>query len=159
MKKARKPFLLLLALLWSSLLHASPVISLSMEGTFDDNYNKVSAALEDHRFFVVFEPDIGRSVSRFKERWGQDYNRNGFSALRSLVFCNPWYVNQVSNKDPQMLALCPLSVTLTQQGTTTRLHMLRPSVIGSDSPALELLKELEADLVKALTSSGARLEN
>ena len=147
--------LMILTLLFSPLIQANPVLSFSLKGEFESNYKKVSQALEDHRFFVVFEPNIGRSISRYKERWGEDYNRNNFSALRSLVFCNPWYVNQMSNLDPQMLALCPLSVTLTQKDDTTHLHMLRPSAIGAESPAKALLEELEQDLVKALRSSGA----
>jgi len=145
-------FLLLISP-WSS---AAPILSLALDGKFEANYQKVSSALEAHRFFVVFEPNIGQSISRFEKRWGEDYNRNNFTAMRSLVFCNPWYVNQVSNQDPAMLALCPLSVTLTQQGNTTALHMLRPSVVGAQSPARELLEELEADLLKALESTGAR---
>lgn len=150
-----RSLLLTLLLFLSPWSAAGPVLSLALDGEFETNYQKVSSALEEHRFFVVFEPNIGQSISRFEQRWGEDYNRNNFTAIRSLVFCNPWYVNQVSNQDPSMLALCPLSVTLTQQGTTTTLHMLRPSVIGQHSPARALLEELEADLVKALESSGA----
>ncbi len=150
-----RPLLLTALLLLSQWVSAGPVISLTLAGDFDTNYQKVSSALEEHRFFVVFEPNIGQSISRFEKRWGEDYNRNGFTAMRSLVFCNPWYVNQVSNQDPTMLALCPLSVTLTQQGNTTTVHMLRPSVIGQHSPAKALLEELEGDLLKALKSSGA----
>ncbi len=43
------------------------------------------------------------------------YNRSKLSAIRSMVFCNGWYANQVSNKDPHMLALCPLHMTLIEK--------------------------------------------
>ncbi|MCP4598658.1 DUF302 domain-containing protein [Neptuniibacter sp.] len=138
------------------LVQASPVLKLKLEGDFSSNYDKVSQALENKRFYVVFEPNIGGSISNFKERWGDDYNRNGFEEIRSLVFCNPWYVNQVINKDPEMAALCPLSVTLLHKQNTTQLMFLRPSQLKPDSPAQDILQELESDIEKALRESGAK---
>jgi len=134
---------------------ASPVMTLELAGKFEQNYLKVYEALEERRFFVVFEPNIGKTVARFKERWKEDYNRNQLEEIQSLVFCNPWYVNQVSNKDPQMLALCPLSVTLTQKAGKTQIHFLRPSQLNPDSPAQGILEELEADIVQALKSAAS----
>ncbi|WP_027857101.1 DUF302 domain-containing protein [Marinobacterium jannaschii] len=146
---------LLLPLIWlfSLPLQAGPVMTMEIKGEFSQNYLKIYEALEQHRFFVVFEPNIGQSVSRFKDRWKEDYNRNQLEEIQSLVFCNPWYVNQVSNKDPQMLALCPLSVTLTQKSGITQIYFLRPSQINPQSPAQPILEELEADIVKALKTA------
>ena len=73
----------------------------------DTVYKEVYNSLEENRFFVVFEPNIGSNLARFSERWGEDYNRNGLSGIRSMVFCNAWYANQVSNLEPDLLALCP----------------------------------------------------
>lgn len=140
-------FLCITSLSWAA---ENPVLKFSMTGSFDSNYGKVSSALEDHRFFVIFEPNIGRSIASFEERRGEDYNRNGFENIRSLVFCNPWYVNQVINKDPEMAAICPLSVTLLHKGENTEIMFLRPSLLKPDSPAQTILLELEADISKAL---------
>jgi len=133
----------------------SAILSLKIEGDFEVNYQSVYQQLEQQRFYVVFEPNIGRSVARNAERWGDEYNKNNFSDLRSLVFCNPWYVNQISNQDPDMLALCPLSVTLVQKDNDTLVKFVRPSALKPDSPALALLRELESDIVKALKAAGA----
>jgi len=137
-------------MLLSTLTTASPVLKLSLTGSFEDNYNHVSEALEQNRFYVIFEPNIGNSLSNFKERWGDEYNQNGYDEIRSLVFCNPWYVNQVINKDPEMAALCPLSVTLLHKGNQTEVMFLRPSTLKPESPAQEILIELENDITKAL---------
>lgn len=152
----RHSLIFLLSLLMSGFVNASPVLTLELKGDFEFNYDQVRQSLEDHRFYVVFEPNIGHSLSNFKERWGEDYNRNGFSEIRSLVFCNPWYVNQVVNKDPEMSALCPLSVTLLHKQGVTQLMFLRPSQLKPESPAQAILEELEADIVKALHHSGAQ---
>ncbi len=146
---------ILFSLLLTGVVHATPVLELKLNGDFDFNYDQVRQSLEDHRFFVVFEPNIGNSLSHFKERWGEDYNRNGYENIRSLVFCNPWYANKVINLDPEMSALCPLSVTLLHKKGSTQLMFLRPSQIKPDSPAQAILEELEADILKALKSSGA----
>ncbi|WP_299183198.1 DUF302 domain-containing protein [uncultured Neptuniibacter sp.] len=145
-----RTLLIVSTLLFSLNISASPVLKLEMPGSFEENYDKVSHALDENRFYVIFEPNIGRSLSNFKERWGEDYNRNGFDEVRSLVFCNPWYVNQVLNKDPEMAALCPLSVTLLQKGETTELLFLRPGQLKPDSPAQAILLELEQDITQAL---------
>ena len=121
-------------------------VSRNMETT----YKAVYEALEENRFFVVFEPDIGRNIAGFAERWGEDYNRSGLSAIRSMVFCNAWYTNQVSNRDPGLLAMCPLHVTLYQQGESTHVLFMRPTHIGQGSDAMPLLEELEADVSKAI---------
>ena len=134
----------------STLTQASPVLKLALTGSFEQNYDNVSQALDANRFYVIFEPNIGNSLSNFKERWGEEYNQNGYEEIRSLVFCNPWYVNQVLNKDPEMAALCPLSVTLLHKNNQTEVMFLRPSKLNPQSPAQEILLELENDIIKAL---------
>jgi hypothetical protein len=116
----------------------------------DAIYDTLYKSLEDARFFVVLEPNIGKNISRFSERWGENYNRNGLDAIRSMVFCNGWYANEVSNRDPEMLALCPLRLTLIEKDGSTRALFARPTVIGAGSPALDVLQELEADVIGAI---------
>ncbi len=152
----KKWLTIVLFLTFGSMVQASPVLKLQLQGDFEFNYDQVRQSLEDHRFFVVFEPNIGNSLSHFKERWGDDYNRNGFEEIRSLVFCNPWYANQVVNRDPEMAALCPLSVTLLHKEGVTQLMFLRPSQIHPESAVQAILEELEVDIVKALKATGAQ---
>jgi len=113
-------------------------------------YDKVYKSLEDAGFYVVFEPDIGKNLSKFAERWGDQYNRSKLSAIRSMVFCNGWYANQVSNKDPSMLALCPLHMTLIEKDGSTTALFARPTVIAADSPARGILQELETEVITAI---------
>ena len=99
---------------------------------------------------MVFEPNIGKNLSGFAERWGDQYNRSKLSAIRSMVFCNGWYANQVSNKDPSMLALCPLHMTLIEKDGNTTALFVRPTVIAADSPAKGILSELESEVISAI---------
>lgn len=130
----------------------SAVSRWSVQSSLDEVYPVLYQALEEHRFFVIFEPNIGANLANFAERWGDDYNRNRLGGIRSMVFCNPWYANQVSNLDPDMLALCPLSLTLIEQQGETRILFVRPAYIAAGSKAEPLLQELEYDLNKAVNA-------
>lgn len=119
----------------------------------DTTYDAVYQALERNRFFVVFEPNIGKNLEGFAERWGEDYNRNRLEGIRAMVFCNAWYANQVSNQDPELLALCPLHLTLTHKEGVTRILFLRPTHVAGDSKGATLAAELESDVSKAVQAA------
>jgi len=113
-------------------------------------YDTLYKSLEDARFFVVLEPNLGKNLSYFSKKWGDDYNRNKLSEIRSMVFCHAWYANKVSNIDPAMLGFCPLHLTLVEhQGKTTVLFN-RPSVIAKNRPAEDLFKEIEKEVIAAI---------
>ena len=133
-----------------SAIAASPVYVASSKQPVDKVYKSVYASLEKNGFFVVFEPDIGANISGMAKRWGEDYNRNKLSTIRSMVFCNGWYANQVSNTDPEMLALCPLSLTVTEKAGVVKVLFVRPDEVAKDSPAAKVTAELTKDVIKAI---------
>ncbi len=113
-------------------------------------YPVIYKALEDARFYVVFEPFLSKTISRFAEKWGDDYNQNKLDSIRSMVFCNGWYANKVSNADPDMLALCPLRLGLYEKSGKTSIVFARPTAVASASKALPILKEIEDAVIKAI---------
>jgi len=126
------------------------VFSISSEAPLQEAYDKVYQELESNRFFVVFEANIGRNISQFADKWGDDYNRSGLEGIRAMVVCNAWYTNQVANKDPDMLAPCPLSVTLIHQDGITKALFARPTVMAAGSGAEPVLREVESQIIHAL---------
>jgi len=147
-----KHLVLLFACLWLAPVYAGGdnVRVWSVDKTLTAVYKVVYQHLESNNFFVVFEPDIQDNLSHFAERWGEDYNRNKLEGIRAMVFCNGWYANQVSNADPDMLAMCPLHITLVQQLGQTRILFVRPSVVAAGSKAQRIARELEDDVFKAV---------
>ncbi len=123
----------------------------------DASYPVIYEHLEAEHFYVVFEPDIQANLSRFATRWGENYNRNQLQGIRAMVFCNGWYANQVSNADPEMLALCPLHLTLIETEGDTRVLFLRPGAVAAGSPAQPIAAALEADVVRAVDAAIAKL--
>ena len=142
----------IVSLCWLSQLTAadSTVLVWNIDKDLETSYTTIYKSLEKNRFFVVFEPNIQRNPSGFAERWGDNYNRNKLEGIRAMVFCNVWYTNEISNADVDMLAMCPLHITLVQQQGSTRVLFVRPSVVAADSNALAIAKELEQDISKAM---------
>ena len=123
-----RKLVLLTALLTSIIANAGEpkfVFVAEKKADFDATYQAVYKSLEANKFFVVFEPDIGANLAGFGKNWGDDYNQNKIERIKSMVFCNGWYANKVSNADPDMLALCPLHITMThKQGITKGVSLL-----------------------------------
>lgn len=128
----------------------SPIYVKHVKGNLNKIYQQVFTSLENNSYFIVFEPNIGRQLARFKQRWGEKYNKNKLENIRSMVFCNTWYANEVSNQDPNLLALCPMHITFTEkQGVVTILY-IRPSQVAKGSPAEKLALEIEQDVVRSI---------
>lgn len=129
-----------------------PIYSASIRKPMDEVYPALSRALEASGFYVIFEANIGKNLARNAEKWGEDYNRNKFEGVKSMVICSPYYANQVLNLDPKMMALCPLTVTtLYKEGVTTVLfERLTPTAAGS--PAEDVLWEVENTIISAIES-------
>ena len=135
----------------ASVLAESPMIyEKRVKGELEKTYKQVFNALENNGYYVVFEPNIGKNLAHFKKRWGKDYNKNKLEAIRSMVFCNAWYANQVSNADPQLLALCPLHISLVHKEGVTRILFIRPSLVATGSGAEKVALELEQDVIRTI---------
>lgn len=143
-------FLLLSLAVVGSTQAEDMVFEASASMPLDTAYDKVYKALEDRQLWVVFEANIGKNLSGFAERWGKDYNQQELEGIRSMVFCNAWYANRVSNLDPSMLALCPQRLTITHKQGRSTVLFIRPSLIAGDSPAKSALLELEEEVIAAI---------
>jgi len=141
---------ILLLLLGTGISQAAGIYKQSENIDYEVAYKKVYASLEEHRFFVVEEINIGQNLSRFADKW-KDHNQNKLENFRVMIICNGWYTNQISNADTDMLALCPMRVTLIhKQGITTALFA-KPSTFAENSAALPILKEAEESIIKAIS--------
>lgn len=134
----------------------SPVYEKKVRGEFNKIYQKVFTALENNSYFVVFEPNIGKQLARFAQRWGDNYNKNKTEGIRSMVFCNAWYANEVSNQDPKLLALCPMHITLYHKEGYTHILYVRPSVVARGSGAEKIALEIEQDVLRSIEEGLSR---
>jgi hypothetical protein len=150
--------LLLLVLPFGALAGPPGVLRLDAKASMAKTHKAVSSALEAARFWVVFEADLMAGMAGFADRWGEDLNRNALDGIRSIVVCNAWYANQVSNADPDLLALCPLRVNLVEKDGVTRVLFARPTVIAAGSPGIAVVQEIEDTISAALRAGVAAAE-
>ena len=129
---------------------SSSVFTLTVDKPISRVYANMKASIEKSRFYLFYEMNIGKNLAHFSKNWGANYNRNNLTAIRSIIFCNGSYANQVSNKDPKMLALCPLHMTLIEKNGKTSVFFTRPTVISKGSPAHYLFVKLEKDVIKLI---------
>ena len=135
------------------------VLHWQVEQDLETVYHSVYNSLEENKYFVIFEANISANLARFSEQWGETYNRSQLQGIRSLVICNPWFTNEVSSLDPDMLVLCPLQLSVYQKGGITHVGFVRPTHVGEGSDAMPLLKEIETVLSNAVEQAIARLNN
>ena len=127
----------------------------TLEADLETTYNNIYRSLENNNMFVIFEANMGRTLASFSGQWGRNYNRNQLQGIRTMMFCNPWYVNEVSNLDPQLLAFCPMHITLYRQNDITHIVFLSPAHVGQRSAAAGLLEGLEAKVSAAVEAGMA----
>ena len=130
---------------------ANPLVyDRTVQGEMNEVYKSVFTALENSSYYVIFEPNLGKNLSHFAKRWGDDYNKNKLDSIRSMVFCSAWYANKISNIDPSMLGLCPLRITLYSKNKQTHILFIRPGKVAASSKAYKVAKELEDDVIRAI---------
>ena len=130
---------------------ANPLVyDRTVSSEMDVVYKRVFTTLENNGYFVLFESNIGKNLSLFSKRWGKDYNKNNLQSIRSMMFCNGSYANQISNIDPSMLAICPLRITLYSKDKETHILFVRPGKIAAASKAHKIAKELEDDVIRTI---------
>ena len=122
----------------------------TVKGDMNDVYKKIFTALENNGYFVTFELNLGKNLSHFAKRWGKEYNKNKLKSIRSMIFCNGSYANQLSNIDPSMLALCPLRISLYSKDNETHILFVRPGKVAGRSKAQKIAKELEDDVIRTI---------
>jgi len=137
----------------SALASSDSIYEKTGDMTIDEAFDSVYQELEQRNFYVIFEANIGKNISRFKEKWADNYNKNKLGGIRSMIFCNGWYANEVGNKDPSMLALCPMRLTVIERSGKAHILFVKPSFVGQDSPALPVLQKIERTVIDAIDAA------
>lgn len=152
-----KHLILISVLLFSTSSFAgSAIYKVSVKQDFRTALHTIKKTLEDQNLFVISKADISGTLARMKGKLGKDYNKRGYEKAQSIIFCNPFYANDVMNVDPDMMALCPLKIMLmSKKGKTTALFVL-PSKLAKGSPAKTILIEVENRVKKSLKKAGFR---
>ncbi len=136
-------------------LWANSVYTKTFDASMDEVYTKLLASFEKSKLIVVSEIDI---MAKFKaaglpKKFGKNFNTNELDGIKAVIACNGWFGNEVANSDPEMMAFCPIRVTLVEKEGKTSVMYVRASVAPQDSKAYGVLQKLEAKVISAIESS------
>lgn len=149
MNKSLFILVLVVGLLMYSNLGATDnnVFEVTVNKPMTEVYPKMIESVEASRFYIFYEMDIGKNLAFFADRWGTEYNQHDLSAIRSIVFCNGWYLNKAGNKDPNIHGLCPMHQTLIEKEGKTTALFVRPTVTYKESPAYNVVVDIEKEVI------------
>lgn len=132
--------------------------SVQIEGDFDTAKDLLRRELDAKGFFVVKDLNIGRNLAHFANKWGDNYNRNNFSRIHSLIICSAWYANETLNVSPPHMSLCPLSLALLHKDGVTMAHYALRQPMASPADISELMRMLDERFVQALDQAVSRIQ-
>lgn len=147
-----KSLILSLMFLMVTSLSAHDIYVKTVDEPLQTLYPKLLTSLKQNQMMVVSEIDI---LAKFKEaglpeKFGEDFNTNGLEAIKAIIACNGFFGNAVSNADPEMMALCPIRITLIQKAGKSKILYSLPSKASEGSKANAILKKLETKIITAL---------
>ena len=91
-------------------------------------------------------------MEQFADDWGADYNTNKLTFIKSMVFCSLRWTNRLANADPDLLALCPLHLTIYARDGETNVVWPHLSAMAEGSPGADAAQALDQEvsgLIKA----------
>lgn len=133
----------------------SNVYKVSYNAPVDKVLENMLAKFKQEMLIVVWQLDI---LEEFKhkgldKKFGENFNKAGLTAVRTLVACNGKFGNDIINQDSDMMAYCPIRITLTEKDGVTTVLYVRPSSAPRDSKAYQSLVKLEKKVTKAIEES------
>lgn len=112
-------------------------------------YPMVLEALNNNGFIVAHSINVSENYKRYESEWG-GINKYKITEVRSLSVCNLKFSYEIRNKDPKMLGLCPMHLTLYETQGKTHIIMLLPSFMAQNSPVKGLALKVEKKLINII---------
>ncbi len=133
----------------------SNVYKVSYNAPVDKVLENILAKFKQEMLVVVWQLDILEEFKKkgLDKKFGENFNTAGLSEVRTLVACNGKFGNDIINQDSDMMAYCPIRITLTEKDGVTTVLYVRPSSAPRDSAAYKTLVKLEKKVTKAIEES------
>jgi len=147
-----KTIILTILLTLSANLFASDFYTKVIYEPIETYYPKFKAAIKKNHMNVLYELDL---IKQFKDKgypakFGKEFNTNKLDGVKTVLVCNGYVGNQVSNIDPIMMALCPIRVTLIKEGGRTTVVFLKHSSVSAPKKIKDLLITLDNVIINTI---------
>lgn len=132
---------------------AGPMYVESVAAPISKVMPELQKALGQHHFKVVLHLDILKMIKAKQHMLHiPNLDKPGFSDVQSVVFCNPFFFNQLLNAHWESSAACPLTLTVYGRGEKSYIVYPKRVALTGNTPALNVAKKIDKAVVGALTS-------
>ena len=142
--------------LWSfgvGIASAGPVYVETIAAPMSKVMPELQKALGQHHFKVVMHLNILKMIQAKQAMLHiPDLNKPGFSDVQSIVFCNPFFFNQLLNTHWQSAAACPLTLTVYSRGGKSYIAYPKRTALTANTPAVGVAKKIDQTVIGALSS-------
>ena len=122
--------------------------------TYNSSMDTIEKNLLNHfkssKLVVPWKMDILEEFKKkgLDKKFGKKFNTSNLTSVRTIVACNGKFGNMIMNTDPDMMAYCPIRLTLVEKDGKTTVLFVRPSSAPRDSKAYKILVKLEKKVIK-----------
>lgn len=147
-----KKLLLGIMLLLASSLFANDVYKKEVNKPHDVYIKELKDAIEKNHMNVLYELDLIKKFndSGYAKKFGADFNKNKITASTTLLLCNGYIGNQISNIDPEMMALCPIKVSVISDEKSTKIIYTKYKGASKNKEVAALLKILDEVVINTI---------
>lgn len=147
-----KKIVLGLLLVASSLFAIDNVYKRVVNESYDSYLPKLKKEMEINHINVISEIDLVQRFTQagYDKKFGKDFNKNKLEKATSLVLCNGYIGNQVSNIDINMMAFCPIKLTVLSQGGKTIVLYVKSAPNASNKKVVPLLNKLDTVVINTV---------
>lgn len=133
----------------------SNVYKVAYKVPVDKVINNILTKFKAEGLVVVWQLDILEEFRQkgLDKKFGENFNKAGLSAVKTMIVCNGKFGNDIINADSDMMAYCPVRITLTEKDGVTTVLYVRPSSAPRDSKAYPSLMQLEKKVTKSIEES------
>jgi uncharacterized protein (DUF302 family) len=134
--KTLKTLLFAVAMMIATTTMAAPsVYTKTIDESYESYMPKFKQALKRNHMNVVSELDLLDRFNKVKgaEKYREGFDGQGIRKITSLVTCIGLVGIQVASKDPSMMALCPVRITVMAKGEKTVVTFIRNQYIAKGS--------------------------
>ncbi len=133
----------------------SNVYKVTYKVPVDKVINNILTKFKAEGLVVVWQLDILEEFRQkgLDKKFGENFNKAGLSAVKTMIVCNGKFGNDIINADSDMMAYCPVRITLTEKDGVTTVLYVRPSSAPRDSKAYPSLMQLEKKVTKSIEES------
>ncbi|WP_310441844.1 DUF302 domain-containing protein [Sulfurimonas sp.] len=147
-----KKLLLGVLLLLASSSFANEVYKKEVATPHDVYMKEFKKAVKKNHMNVLYELDL---IKKFKDagyakKFGADFNKNKLTAATTILLCNGYIGNQISNIDPEMMSLCPIKVSIISDGKSTKIIYTKYTGASTDREIAALLNTLDEVVINTI---------